>query len=47
MSESSLSDAGVVHGVCDVRGVRALLLDMDGTLVDSHRTVERAWRAWA
>jgi sugar-phosphatase len=27
--------------------VHAVLLDMDGTLVDSHAAVERAWRAWA
>jgi HAD superfamily hydrolase (TIGR01509 family) len=27
-------------------GVRAVLLDMDGTLVDSDAAVERAWRAW-
>ncbi|GAA2442071.1 HAD-IA family hydrolase [Streptomyces macrosporus] len=26
---------------------RALLLDMDGTLVDSDAAVERVWRAWA
>ncbi|MBJ8345495.1 HAD-IA family hydrolase [Antrihabitans sp. YC2-6] len=26
---------------------RALLLDMDGTLVDSHAAVERCWRHWA
>ena len=26
---------------------RAALLDMDGTLVDSHAVVERVWRAWA
>ncbi|MFE7272199.1 HAD family hydrolase [Streptomyces sp. NPDC057623] len=26
---------------------RALLLDMDGTLVDSHAAVERIWRRWA
>ncbi|BDD83752.1 hydrolase [Tsukamurella pulmonis] len=26
---------------------RALLLDMDGTLVDSHAVVERCWTAWA
>ncbi|MEU3788656.1 HAD-IA family hydrolase [Streptomyces fructofermentans] len=26
---------------------RALLLDMDGTLVDSHAVVERVWRRWA
>src|SRR2546430_4465072 len=28
-------------------GVRAVLLDMDGTLVDSDAAVERAWRAWS
>ncbi|MFC4532669.1 HAD family hydrolase [Sphaerisporangium dianthi] len=28
-------------------GVRAVLLDMDGTLVDSDGAVDRAWRAWA
>jgi HAD superfamily hydrolase (TIGR01509 family) len=27
--------------------VRAVLLDMDGTLVESDAAVERAWRAWA
>jgi mannitol-1-/sugar-/sorbitol-6-phosphatase len=27
-------------------GVRALLLDMDGTLVDSDAAVERAWTSW-
>ena len=26
---------------------RALLLDMDGTLVDSHAVVERCWSRWA
>ncbi|MET7568715.1 HAD-IA family hydrolase [Streptomyces sp. NPDC005492] len=26
---------------------RALLLDMDGTLVDSHAVVERIWRRWS
>ncbi|MEV0478169.1 hypothetical protein AB0I50_51835, partial [Streptomyces prunicolor] len=26
---------------------RALLLDMDGTLVDSHAVVERIWRNWS
>jgi HAD superfamily hydrolase (TIGR01509 family) len=31
----------------DVSGVRAVLLDMDGTLVDSDAAVERAWVAWA
>jgi alpha-glucosidase len=29
------------------RDVRAVLLDMDGTLVDSDAAVERAWRVWA
>ncbi len=27
--------------------IRAVLLDMDGTLVGSHASVERAWRTWA
>jgi mannitol-1-/sugar-/sorbitol-6-phosphatase len=27
--------------------IEAVLLDMDGTLVDSHAAVERAWRRWA
>jgi HAD superfamily hydrolase (TIGR01509 family) len=35
-------DAGV-----DLFRVRAVLLDMDGTLVDSDAAVERAWVAWA
>jgi HAD superfamily hydrolase (TIGR01509 family) len=30
-----------------LRDVRAVLLDMDGTLVDSDAHVERAWRVWA
>lgn len=30
-----------------LRDVRAVLLDMDGTLVDSDAAVERAWRTWA
>jgi sugar-phosphatase len=30
-----------------VAGVEAVLLDMDGTLVDSDAAVERAWSAWA
>lgn len=34
-------------GPLDLAPVRALLLDMDGTLVDSHRSVERSWRIWA
>jgi sugar-phosphatase len=31
----------------DLAEVAAVLFDMDGTLVDSHAAVERAWRAWA
>jgi HAD superfamily hydrolase (TIGR01509 family) len=31
----------------DPAAVRAVLLDMDGTLVDSDAAVERAWRTWA
>jgi HAD superfamily hydrolase (TIGR01509 family) len=31
----------------DLTGVRAVLLDMDGTLVGSDAAVERAWRSWA
>lgn len=27
--------------------IEAVLLDMDGTLVDSHAAVERAWQRWA
>ena len=30
-----------------ILSARALLLDMDGTLVDSGAAVERVWRAWA
>lgn len=31
----------------DLGAVEAVLLDMDGTLVDSDASVERAWRTWA
>jgi HAD superfamily hydrolase (TIGR01509 family) len=31
----------------EVSGLSAVLLDMDGTLVDSDAAVERAWVAWA
>ena len=31
----------------DLGGLQAVLLDMDGTLVDSDAAVERAWRTWA
>jgi sugar-phosphatase len=33
--------------VVDLGTVRAVLFDMDGTLVDSDAAVERAWRSWA
>ncbi|WP_206066524.1 HAD-IA family hydrolase [Nonomuraea composti] len=31
----------------DLTAIRAVLLDMDGTLVDSDASVERAWTLWA
>ncbi|GAA2674015.1 HAD-IA family hydrolase [Actinoplanes palleronii] len=31
----------------ELSGIRAVLLDMDGTLVESHAAVERAWRVWS
>jgi sugar-phosphatase len=31
----------------DLAGIKAVLLDMDGTLVDSDSAVERAWSTWA
>ena len=31
----------------DLSDVEAVLLDMDGTLVDSDAAVERAWTTWA
>ena len=31
----------------ELSGVQAVLLDMDGTLVDSDAAVERSWRTWA
>jgi HAD superfamily hydrolase (TIGR01509 family) len=36
-----------VPAAIDPGQVRAVLLDMDGTLVDSDAAVERAWRVWA
>src|SRR5262245_33957690 len=33
--------------VPDLQQIEAVLLDMDGTLVDSDAAVERAWAAWA
>ncbi|MDZ5445457.1 HAD-IA family hydrolase [Micromonospora sp. 4G57] len=40
-----MDGAGAVVG--DLSAVDAVLLDMDGTLVDSDAAVERAWRVWA
>ncbi|GAA4491780.1 hexitol phosphatase HxpA [Actinoallomurus oryzae] len=37
----------VEQGRLDLASVEAVLLDMDGTLVDSDGTIERAWAAWA
>jgi HAD superfamily hydrolase (TIGR01509 family) len=34
-------------GLATLEAVEAVLLDMDGTLVDSDAAVERAWRSWA
>ncbi|BCJ45792.1 hydrolase [Actinoplanes ianthinogenes] len=31
----------------DLSDIKAVLLDMDGTLVESHAAVERAWRTWS
>ena len=30
-----------------ITGIKAILFDMDGTLVDSSQAVENAWRSWA
>src|SRR5689334_24928171 len=34
-------------GLMDLSQLQAVLLDMDGTLVDSDAAVERSWRTWA
>ncbi len=39
--------AGHRMAVVDLKAVRAVLLDMDGTLVDSDAAVERSWAQWA
>ncbi|GAA1537043.1 hypothetical protein GCM10009678_19370 [Actinomadura kijaniata] len=36
-----------MHERVDLGAIRAVLLDMDGTLVDSDASVERAWTTWA
>ncbi|MFI5894466.1 HAD-IA family hydrolase [Actinoplanes sp. NPDC051513] len=33
--------------MADIKDIRAILFDMDGTLVDSDRAVERSWLSWA
>ena len=33
--------------MADIDNIRAILFDMDGTLVDSDRAVERSWLSWA
>ena len=38
---------GDYGSVVDLTEIEAVLLDMDGTLVDSDAAVERAWRTWA
>lgn len=39
--------AGATPAAPVVLTARALLLDMDGTIVDSDAVVERCWREWA
>ncbi|MFG1910460.1 HAD-IA family hydrolase [Kribbella sp. NPDC048928] len=34
-------------GIRDIRDIRAVLFDMDGTLVDSDAVVDRSWGRWA
>ena len=34
-------------GVMEIRDIRAVLFDMDGTLVDSDAVVDRSWSRWA
>src|SRR5690349_526531 len=37
----------ITGGLMELSRVQAVLLDMDGTLVDSDAAVERSWRTWA
>src|SRR5689334_712326 len=37
----------LIGGVVTIRDIRAVLFDMDGTLVDSDAVVDRSWSAWA
>ena len=34
-------------GLIDERGIRAVIFDLDGTLIDSHASVERSWKRLA
>ena len=43
----SRPSTGTLTTVEDLERIEAVLLDMDGTLVDSDAAVERAWVAWA
>lgn len=48
MTQRADTDALLNDDVLDVVApIGAVLIDMDGTLVDSDRTVERIWRDWA
>jgi sugar-phosphatase len=42
-----LSNVVDLSNIDDLSDIDALLLDMDGTLVDSDAAVERAWTVWA
>jgi HAD superfamily hydrolase (TIGR01509 family) len=42
-----MPDVTTTGAAAALRGVRAVLLDMDGTLVDSDAAVERAWSRWS
>ena len=38
---------GGVREIMEIRDIRAVLFDMDGTLVDSDAVVDRSWSRWA
>jgi sugar-phosphatase len=46
-SHMPVSPSAAATTIVTTLAARALLLDMDGTLVDSGPAVERVWRAWA
>lgn len=39
--------AGGTDRSVDLRSIEGVLIDMDGTLIDSDASVERTWRTWA